>query len=183
MYRAELPPVADLPHCAPVDAPKLAIDALWLEEGGPDQVHGLWAGNYFRKHRSAVGNLAMLRMARLPRTTGRRRMLQEAALEVWLSRHRSAAELQQELAGCAYFGRGALGLSSAANAWFHKRARDLTIAEIAVLAGLPEAPAMYARDPETARERRHYVLRDMAAHGLISEDERARADAEPLDVR
>ncbi|NUT31560.1 MAG: penicillin-binding protein [Hamadaea sp.] len=80
------------------------------------------------------------------------------------------------------FGRGAHGVEKAAQAYFAKSARDLTVAEAAVLGAVIHAPygdggALSAYDPEahpnTARERWAYVLDTMVEQGWLSQDERS----------
>ncbi len=75
-----------------------------------------------------------------------------------------------------YFGAGAWGIEAAAEAYFGEPASQLTLAQAALLAALPVAPARYnpRRNPDGARERRDLVLQKMASQGMISR-ERARA--------
>lgn len=87
-----------------------------------------------------------------------------AVLEEWLAR--------------AWFGRGAYGIDAGARAWFGKSPRDLTVAEAAFLAGLPQSPGAYGREPdgEATDRRRAVVLAAMVESGLLSaEDARAAA--------
>ncbi|MCX7978672.1 MAG: transglycosylase domain-containing protein, partial [Bdellovibrionaceae bacterium] len=83
-----------------------------------------------------------------------------------------------------YFGQGAYGIELAAQTIFRKPVNKLTLAEIAVLAGLPKAPSAYSpvTNPKRAKERQLYVLSRMASVGYISEEEAAKAGAEPLRV-
>jgi len=84
----------------------------------------------------------------------------------------------------APYGQNLIGAEAAARRYFGKPARELTVAEAALLAGLPKAPSRYQpfRHAEAARARRAYVLRRMAADGWITEAQRAAADAAPLGV-
>ena len=72
-----------------------------------------------------------------------------------------------------YLGAGAHGVEAAAHAYFRKRAADLTLAEIAILAGLPQAPSKYSplAYPKRAIARQMYVLNRMAAVGYISAEQ------------
>ena len=67
-------------------------------------------------------------------------------------------------------GRTAIGIEAAAETYFSKHARDLTLSEAALLAGLPQAPSQYNpfRSPQAAIERRNEVLTKMAENGYIS---------------
>ncbi|RME85503.1 MAG: penicillin-binding protein 1A, partial [Zetaproteobacteria bacterium] len=84
-----------------------------------------------------------------------------------------------------YLGRGAYGVASAAWRYFGKTLDELTLAECAMLAGLPKAPTSYAphAHPKKALARRNTVLRLMHEAGFISEEEMKKAMREPLVVR
>ena len=70
----------------------------------------------------------------------------------------------------------------AAQTYFGKYARDLTLAEAALLAGLPRSPGLYSPyiDPSAALARRETVLQAMALRGYISAEEAEQAAKEPL---
>lgn len=72
-----------------------------------------------------------------------------------------------------YLGEGAYGVSAAAEIYFGKKLKDLTLAEIALLAGLPQAPSVYSpyQNPKLAKERRAQVLNRMRKMRYISRDE------------
>jgi penicillin-binding protein 1A len=76
-----------------------------------------------------------------------------------------------------YLGEGAYGIEAASRTYFNKSASTLSLAEVALLAGLPQAPSRYSpRDNwEKARARQRYVLNRMAADGYITEAEAQRA--------
>ena len=82
-------------------------------------------------------------------------------------------------------GRTAIGVEAAAVTFFDKHAKDLTLAESALVAGLPQAPSQYNpfRNPEAAIERRNDVLRQMAANRYITQAEAAEAIDTPLRLR
>jgi penicillin-binding protein 1A len=81
-----------------------------------------------------------------------------------------------------YFGAGAYGVEAAAQTFFAKSAKDLTLAEAALVAGLPRGPSLYNpfRTPETARTRQEYVLRRMLDLGWITESQYEDALFQPL---
>ncbi len=83
-----------------------------------------------------------------------------------------------------YLGHGAYGVQAAAQSYFHKDVNDLTLAEITILAGLPQAPSKYspARNPEKAKERRSYVLDRMVAEGYINIVDATDAMNAPIEV-
>ena len=79
-----------------------------------------------------------------------------------------------------FYGNHAYGIEAAAQTYFSKRARDLTLAEAALLAGLPQAPTYYDpfHSPQHAIDRRDEVLRAMLAHGDITSTQYADAVAQ-----
>ncbi|GAB4292783.1 MAG: PBP1A family penicillin-binding protein [Myxococcota bacterium] len=76
-----------------------------------------------------------------------------------------------------YLGHGAYGVESAAQSYYRKHCWELSLAEMATLAGLPQAPSKYSPyiNPKSARARQEYVLRRMFEEGYISAAERDEA--------
>lgn len=83
-----------------------------------------------------------------------------------------------------YLGHGAYGVEAAAKIYFGKTANDLTIAESAIIAGMPQAPGKYSpqQNPKKAKERQSYVLRRMYENKFISKAELDQAMSEKLHV-
>ena len=73
-----------------------------------------------------------------------------------------------------YFGHGAYGVGSASQTYFNKNLSEATLAETAILAGLPKAPNTYSpyRNPELAKQRQEHVLNRMVQTGYISTSEK-----------
>ncbi|MEJ2699331.1 MAG: PBP1A family penicillin-binding protein [Desulfuromonadales bacterium] len=84
-----------------------------------------------------------------------------------------------------YLGHGAYGVEAAAEAYFDKNVEDLSLAQCAMLAGLPQAPSSYSpyQHFDKAKERQQYVLGRMVANGYISKDEAQEALAEEITIR
>jgi len=82
-------------------------------------------------------------------------------------------------------GATAVGVQAAARVFFDKRVNELTLAQSALLAGLPQAPSVYNpfRDPGGALRRRNEVLSNMAKQNMVSADAALRAQHERLGVR
>ena len=99
------------------------------------------------------------------------RKLQEAELALWLERKHSKAEILELYLNRVYFGSGAYGVEAAAQRYFGKSAKNVTIAEAAMLAGLVKSPSRLApnRNPEGAEKRAQTVLAAMADSGFITE--------------
>jgi penicillin-binding protein 1A len=83
-----------------------------------------------------------------------------------------------------YFGQGAYGIATAAETYFRKTVDKLTLPEMAILAGLPQAPSRYSpvSNPQRAKDRQTYVLSRMADVGFIAKDVADKAVAEPVTV-
>ena len=105
------------------------------------------------------------------------RKLQEAELAIWLERKHSKNEILELYLNRVYFGSGAYGVEAAAQRYFGKSARNVTIAEAAMLAGLVKSPSRLApnRNPEGAERRAQTVLTAMADAGFIT-DAQAKAN-------
>jgi penicillin-binding protein 1A len=82
-------------------------------------------------------------------------------------------------------GRTAIGVEAAAETFFNKHAKDLSLPEAAMLAGLPQAPSQYNpfRNPTAALERRNRVLRAMAEHGFLDAAAADEASQAPLGLK
>ncbi|MGX1317980.1 penicillin-binding protein 1A [Bradyrhizobium sp. USDA 377] len=99
------------------------------------------------------------------------RKLQEAELAIWLERKHSKDEILELYLNRVYFGSGAYGVEAAAQKYFGKSARNVTVAEAAMLAGLVKSPSRLApnRNPEGAEARAQIVLAAMADAKFITE--------------
>lgn len=113
-----------------------------------------------------------------------RRKVQEMVLAVWLEAKYTKAEILQLYLNRVYFGAGAYGVDAAAKRYFSKSARNVTLAEAAVLAGLLKAPSRYAptRNPKLAEERAYLVLNNMVRSNYITKEEGQRAVNEPASI-
>jgi len=112
------------------------------------------------------------------------RKIREALLAYRIEQRFSKDEILYLYLNQIYLGRGAYGVASAAWRYFHKPLDELSLAECAMLAGLPKAPSKYAPHlhPELAVKRRNTVLRLMEKSHNASTEEVARAIAEPLHI-
>src|SRR6201999_3976044 len=99
------------------------------------------------------------------------RKLQEVELALWLERKHSKAEILELYLNRVYFGSGAYGVEAAAQRYFGKSAKNVTIAEAAMLAGLVKSPSRLApnRNPEGAEQRAQIVLAAMADAKFITD--------------
>src|SRR6478609_5392483 len=99
------------------------------------------------------------------------RKLQEAELAIWLERKHSKNEILELYLNRVYFGSGAYGVEAAAQRYFGKSAKNVTVAEAAMLAGLVKSPSRLApnRNPEGAEQRAQVVLAAMADAKFITD--------------
>ena len=110
-----------------------------------------------------------------------RRKLQEAMLAVWLELRLGKDEILERYLNGVYFGAGAYGVEGAARRYFRKPARELSLSEAAMLAGLIQAPSDYAptRDLTVAQERASVVLGAMVDAGVLAQEAADAARASP----
>ena len=113
------------------------------------------------------------------------RKLREARYALALERELSKDEILLRYLNIAYYGNGAHGLGTAADFYFTRSVRTLTVAQGALLAGIVQSPGRLdpVDNPEAALARRNVVLARMAAVGWLTEPERAAAAAEPLGLK
>ena len=112
------------------------------------------------------------------------RKIQEAILSLWLERTYTKDQILELYLNRVYFGSGAYGVEAAAQRYFNKSARSVTIAEAAMLAGLVQAPTRLApnRNPEAATRRAQLVIGAMAEQGFISQAAAKTALTAPAEV-
>lgn len=110
------------------------------------------------------------------------RKAKELILSIRVERELSKDQILHIYLNHVYLGHGAYGVQAAAEAYFGKDVEHLTIAEAALLAGLPKAPTKFSpyNDYDRARERQAYVLKRMKDDGAITPTQEADALAEPL---
>ncbi len=110
------------------------------------------------------------------------RKIREALLAMRIERAYSKETILELYLNEIYLGRGSYGVAAAALNYFNKPLAELSLAEVAYLAGLPKAPNNYhpTRRPEAAVARRNYVITRMLEDGAIAPAEADEAYAAPL---
>ena len=113
-----------------------------------------------------------------------RRKVRELLLALELEAKFTKEEILWLYLNNVYLGHHSYGVQSAAENYYRKNVEQLTLPEMALIAGLPQAPSRYSpfTRPEAAKARRHYVLERMLDEGMITKPEFAAADAEPVEV-
>jgi penicillin-binding protein 1C len=128
-----------------------------------------------------------MQLARLVRPHPRtlRGKLGEMALALRIESSLSKDEILEQYVNRVGFGPNLRGIEATSRAYFDKSPRSLSLAEAALLAGLPRGPSLYelTRHADRARRRRDRVLGRMLSRGFAGSDEVARAQSEPVLVQ
>lgn len=113
------------------------------------------------------------------------RKLQEAFLAGKIERQLSKEQILEKYLNLVYLGSGAYGVADAAWVYFSKPVDKLTLAETAMIAGLPPAPSEYSPlvNLDIARQRRNIVLERMQESGYITETEAQNARSQTLKIK
>ncbi|KQT64411.1 MULTISPECIES: transglycosylase domain-containing protein [unclassified Aureimonas] len=108
------------------------------------------------------------------------RKIQEVILALWLETRFSKDQILEMYLNRVYFGSGATGVEAAARRYFNKSAKEVTLGEAALLAGLLKAPSRLspAKDPDAAKARADIVLQAMLEEKLIDQAEYEAAKAQ-----
>ena len=112
------------------------------------------------------------------------RKLQEAMLAIQIERQYTKEEILAFYSNQVYLGHGRYGVEAAAEYYFARHARDLSLAQCALLAGLVQGPGTLSpiRHPDRALQRRAHVLERMREEGYVTAAAAGAASAEPLGL-
>ncbi len=113
-----------------------------------------------------------------------KRKLKEAVLALRMEKRLSKEDILYLYLNQIYLGQGAYGVGMAAEVYFRKKVKDLSLAECSLLAGLPQAPSRFSPiyNPEKARQRQIYVLQRMVEESYIDTQTAQKTKKEPLKV-
>jgi penicillin-binding protein 1A len=166
-----------------------AEDSRFYQHHGLD-VRGIARALYrnLRAHRIQEGGstltqqLAKVLFLSPDRTFSRK--FKEMALALRIEQRYTKREILSLYLNQIYFGNGAYGVEAASRIYFGKPARDLNLAECAMLAGIPRSPKRYSpiKAPAGALARRAYVLSRMTRAGIITQLQADDAAKEPLPL-
>ena len=173
----------------PVYLPRAFVaieDRRFFNHSGVDPIGLLRAvaANVLRRGVSQGGSTITQQLAKNLFLTQERtlwRKMQELVLALWLERKFSKTEILELYLNRVYFGSGAYGVEAAAQRYFGKPAREVKIAEAAMLAGLVKSPSRLApsRNPNGAERRAQAVLAAMTELGFVTETMAKTALAQP----
>jgi penicillin-binding protein 1A len=146
------------------------------------------AANVFHRGVSQGGSTITQQLAKNLFLTQQRtlwRKMQELVLALWLERKFSKTEILELYLNRVYFGSGAYGVEAAAQRYFGKPAREVKVAEAAMLAGLVKSPSRLApsRNPNGAERRAQAVLAAMTELGFVTETMAKAALAQPAHAK
>jgi 1A family penicillin-binding protein len=178
---AELPP-----HIA--QAIVAIEDRRFYEHSGVDLrgiLRAAWRNTGGAREGGSTITQQLARLMFLSQERSIRRKTQEAMIAVWLETQLSKDEILVRYLNTAFFGAGAYGVDAAAKRYFGKRAKDATLAEAAMLAGLVRAPSQLAptRNFGGAKERADLVLQTMVETGAITAKQAEEAQGQTIALR
>lgn len=113
-----------------------------------------------------------------------KRKVREAYLAIQMEKKYSKEQILNMYLNTIYYGNSAYGIEAAANTYFNTSAQDLTLAQAALLVGIPNSPTSYDpfTHPDAALTRRNLVLDRMQSAGAITQEQADAAKAEPLNL-
>lgn len=113
------------------------------------------------------------------------RKIKEAILAYQLEHRLSKKKILELYLNTVYYGEGAYGIKAAAELYFGKQPKDLTLSEAALLAGLPKGPSRFSpyQNPDQSQARKNQVLKKMVKLKFITPTQKQLALAEPLNLR
>ncbi len=168
----------------------LAIeDSRFYQHGGVDYVGVLRAGlANLAESRSQGASTITMQVARnfyLSSEKTLTRKIYEILLALKIEAALPKRKILEVYMNQIFLGHRAYGFAAASEVYFGKPLKDISIAEAAMLAGLPKAPSAYnpITNPRRAHVRQQYILDRMLEHGYITADEHAAAKKEELHVR
>ncbi len=179
------------------DFPKVLRDAIISTEDKDFEKH--WGINFWRAagaayrdfdsgRRAQGASTLTMQLARnlflSPERTFHRK-IQEILLSIQIERRFTKPQIFTLYANQIFLGHGVYGFEAGAEYYFSKKARDLTLEEAALLAGLPKSPSGYSpiNYPEKALRRRNLVINNMLEDGKITAAQAMRAKNAPLQLR
>jgi penicillin-binding protein 1A len=185
--RRNLTPINDIPQV--MKNAVLAIeDNRFYQHGGVDYVGILRAGlaNIGRAKSQGASTITMqvARNVYLSSEKTFTRKIYEILLTYKLEHMLTKDQILEIYMNQIFLGNRAYGFASAAETYFGKPLKDITIAEAAMLAGLPKAPSAYnpISNPKRARSRQLYIIERMEENGYITAEQAKAAKVEPLNL-
>jgi penicillin-binding protein 1A len=181
-------PIAEIPQVMK-DAILAIEDARFFQHNGVDYLGVVRAGlaNVGKSKSQGASTITMqvARNAYLSSEKTFTRKIYEILLTFKLENNLSKDQILEIYMNQIYLGNRAYGFAAAAETYFGKPLKDISVAEAAMLAGLPKAPSAYnpVVNPKRARIRQQYIIERMLENGFISVAEAEAAKAEVLHIK
>ena len=181
-------PIAQVPKVMQ-DAVLAIEDARFYRHNGVDYVGVLRAGlAQFNKAKSQGASTITMQVARnfyLSTEKTFTRKIYEILLALKIERQLSKQQILEVYMNQIFLGQRAYGFAAASEIYFGKPLTAVTVAEAAMLAGLPQAPSAYnpVSNPKRAARRQQYIIDRMEANGFITEEQAEAARGETLKLR
>lgn len=181
-------PISEIPKVMR-DAVLAIEDARFYQHGGVDYLGVLRAGlANFGESRSQGASTITMQVARnfyLPSEKTFTRKIYEILLAMKIESKLSKDQILELYMNQIFLGQRAYGFAAASDIYFGKPIKDLTVAEAAMLAGLPKAPSAYnpIRNPRRATIRQQYIIDRMYENRFITAEQRDEAKAQALRYR
>nr|WP_255501117.1 penicillin-binding protein 1A [Mitsuaria sp. WAJ17] len=186
--RRNYQPIKDIPKV--MQEAILAIeDARFYQHGGVDYLGVIRAGlANVGEARSQGASTITMQVARnfyLSTEKTMTRKIYEILLALKIESALSKEQILEIYMNQIFLGHKAYGFAAASEVYFGKPLKDITIAEAAMLAGLPKAPSAYnpINNPRRAKIRQQYIIDRMLENGYITEEQHAQAKSEVLRYR
>jgi penicillin-binding protein 1A len=186
--RRNLTPIKEIPQIMK-DAVLSIEDNRFYDHGGVDYLGILRAGiaNIGRLKSQGASTITMqvARNVYLSSEKTYTRKIYEILLTYKLEHLLTKDQILEIYMNQIFLGNRAYGFASAAETYFGKSLKNITIAEAAMLAGLPKAPSAFnpIANPKRARSRQLYIIERMEENGYITAQQAAQAKAEPLALK
>ncbi len=186
--RRSLTPINDIPQVMK-DAVLAIEDARFFSHGGVDYLGVIRAGlaNVGRAKAQGASTITMqvARNVYLSAEKTYTRKIYEILLTFKLEHLLSKNQILEIYMNQIFLGNRAYGFAAASEAYFGKPLKDITIAEAAMLAGLPKAPSAYNPivNPKRAKARQLYIIERMEDNGFITSAQAVAAKAQELNVK
>ena len=186
--RRNLTPIEDIPPVM-INAVLAIEDARFYEHSGVDYIGMLRAAlaNLGQSKSQGASTITMqvARNVYLSSEKSYLRKIYEVLLTFKLEALLSKDQILEIYMNQIFLGHRAYGFAAASQVYFGKPLKDLTVAEAAMLAGLPKAPSAYnpITNPKRARIRQQYIIERMQENGFISAEQARLAKEEPLVLR
>ncbi|HAZ28312.1 MAG TPA: hypothetical protein DCY48_00865 [Candidatus Magasanikbacteria bacterium] len=171
-----------------IDAVVATEDKKFFEHRGVrplSMIRAVAQGIFTRKRISATSTLTQQLVKNVILTDERslQRKIKEIILAIRLEQKYTKTQILKIYFNAIPYGSTNYGVEAAAQSYFGKHVKDITLSEAATLAGLPKAPTSYLNNPDALIRRRNFVLFRMEEERYITKGQKEAAQQEPLEIK